>query len=81
MEDLPSLTWCPPFLKDLRVLLATWTSVPPGPGDKTKVSRYDHLLPAQTKENHKGYDHLNPTVVVTDEESVPVTPDNSSTDM
>ena len=54
----------------------TWSS-----GDKTKVSRYDHLLPAQTKENHKGYDHLNPTVVVTDEESVHVTPDNSSTDM
>ena len=54
----------------------TWSS-----GDKTKVSRYDHLLPAQIKENHKGYDHLNPTVVVTDEESVHVTPDNSSTDM
>ena len=52
----------------------TWSS-----GDKTKVSRYDHLLPSQTKENHKGYDHLNPTVVVTDEESLHVTPDKSST--
>ena len=32
-------------------------------------SRYDHLMAAHLEKPHRGYDHLNPTVIVSDEHS------------
>ena len=43
-------------------------------GDQPQTSRYDHLLAAELaeiKKMNRGYDHLNPTVIVSDEDSSP----------
>ena len=44
----------------------TWSS-----GGQAKVAPYDHLVPEQPKESQNdgknSYDHLNPTVIISDE--------------